>query len=86
MVAGVLATVAAVALALVIALATSGHSSAHGCIYATIPGVVGAQEVYQCGAEARATCASADAAGAFSAQSAQTIALECRKAGLPVGR
>jgi hypothetical protein len=86
MVAGVLATVAAVILVLVISLATAGRSSAHGCIYATIPGVVGAQEVYQCGADARATCASAETTGAFSAQSAQTIALECRKAGLPVGR
>lgn len=86
MVAGVLATVAAVVLALVISLATSGRTSAHGCIYATIPGAVGAQEIYQCGAAARTTCASAEIAGAFSAQSAQTIALECRKAGLPVGR
>jgi hypothetical protein len=86
MVGGVLATVAAVILVLVISLATTGRSSAHGCIYATIPGAVGAQEIYQCGNEARATCASAETAGAFSAQSAQTIALECRKAGLPVGR
>jgi hypothetical protein len=81
----VLTAVAAVVVLLVISLATAGRASGHGCIYATIPGVVGAQEVYQCGAQARETCASARARGAFSTAAAQTIAAECRKAALPVG-
>ncbi len=86
MVGGVLAIVAAVAVALIISFASSGRASSHGCIYATIPGVVGAQEVNRCGAAARATCASALAPGAFTAQAAPVIAAQCRKAGLPVGR
>jgi hypothetical protein len=83
MVGGVLGVVAAIAVALVISFVASGPSSGHGCIYATIPGVVGAQQVHECGATARATCRSVHAA--YPPQAAQTIATQCRKAGLPVG-
>src|SRR5947209_18598765 len=79
---GVLATVAAVVVALVISLSTAGKSSANGCIYATIPGVVGAVQVNECGASARSTCASVFAPGAYARGAARTIAVECRKAGL----
>jgi ABC-type Co2+ transport system permease subunit len=85
MVGGVLGVVAALAVVLVISLISTGPSSGHGCIYATIPGVVGAEQVHQCGAEARATCSSVKAPGAYTAQAARTLAVECRKAGLPVG-
>jgi hypothetical protein len=83
MIRGVLAVVIAVGIVLAISLGTAGKSSGHGCIYATIPGDVGAQEVHECGATARQTCATVHAA--YPAQSAATIATECRKAGLPVG-
>lgn len=86
MVGGVLATVAAVAVALVISFASGGRTSSHGCIYATIPGVVGAQEVNRCGAAARAMCASVFAPGAFTHEAATVVAVQCRKAGLRVGR
>lgn len=82
---GVLATVAAVAITLVISIATAGKTSAHGCIYATIPGAVGAQQISECGADARQTCQSVRTSGAYTVESAKTIAVECRKAGLPVG-
>jgi len=82
MVGGVLAVVAALAVVLVVAIATAGRSSGHGCIYATVPGAVGAQEIYQCGTQARATCRSAAAPGAFSGQAARVIEDQCRKAGL----
>jgi hypothetical protein len=82
---GVVAAVAVLAAVLAVALGTAGSSSAHGCIHATIPGPVGAQEVNQCGADARATCQSAAAPGTFTAQSARVIEQACRKAGLPVG-
>ena len=82
---GVIAGVAVLAVVLAVALSTSGTSSAHGCIHATIPGPVGAQEVDQCGAQARATCQSAGTPGTFTQQAAQVIGRECRKAGLPVG-
>ena len=85
MVGGVLGVVAALAVVLVISFASSGPGSGHGCIYATIPGAVGAQQVHECGAGARATCQAVNAPGAYTRQAAQTIAAECRKAGLPVG-
>lgn len=85
MIGGALATVAVVAIALVISFSTAGKSSGHGCIYATIPGAVGAQQISECGADAHHTCLTVRAPGVFTAESAQTIAVQCRKAGLPVG-
>jgi hypothetical protein len=82
---GVLATVAAVAIALVISIGTAGPSSAHGCIYATVPGPVGAVQVNECGRNAASTCSTVEAPGAYAPGAARTIAAECRKAGLRVG-
>jgi hypothetical protein len=86
MIRGVLAVVALGAVILAVAIATAGTSSAHGCIRATIPGPVGAQEINQCGSEARATCQTAAAPGSFTPQAARVIEQQCRRAGLPVGR
>lgn len=86
MIGGVLGAVAAVAVVLVISVGTPGRTSAHGCIYATIPAATGAQEVNRCGAVARDICASAFRPGEFTPQAALVIAAQCRKAGLPVGR
>ena len=83
--AAVVGAIAALLLAIVIALSVGGQASQHGCIYATIPAATGAQEISECGATARATCASALAPGAFSRQAAAVVTSECRKAGLPVG-
>ena len=85
MLGGVLGTIAVLAVVLVISFASSGPSSKSGCIYATIPAATGAEQVHECGATARSTCESVQAPGAFTAQAAQAIATECRKAGLPVG-
>ena len=85
MIGGVLGVVAVIAVVLAISFATSAPGSSNGCIYATIPGAVGAEQVHQCGATARETCQSVNAPGAYVAQAARTIAAECRKAGLPVG-
>jgi hypothetical protein len=85
MIGGVLGVVAALAVVLVISFVSSGPSSSSGCIYATIPAATGAQQVHECGATARSTCATVLTPGAFTAQAAQTLAAECRKAGLPVG-
>ena len=83
MVGGVVGVVAALAVVLVISFVSSGPSSSNGCIYATVPGAVGAQQIHECGATARATCESVHAA--YPPQTAQTIADACHKAGLPVG-
>ena len=83
MIGGVLGVVAVLAVFLVISFASSGPKSSNGCIYATVPGVVGAVQVHQCGDAARSTCQTAHAA--YAPQAAQTVAAACRKAGLPVG-
>lgn len=85
MVGGVVAVVVAIVVAVVIAVAAGGRTSSHGCIYATVPAATGAQEVSQCGAAAVSTCMSVRAPGAYTQQAARVIAVECRKAGLPVG-
>jgi hypothetical protein len=85
MVGGVLAAVVALALALVISFSSGGPSSKGGCIYATVPADTGAQQIHECGAQARGTCQSVYAPGAFTHQAAAVLASECRKAGLPVG-
>lgn len=79
------AVVAVLAVVLVVSLASGGKSSAHGCIYATVPAATGAEEISQCGAGARDTCATVREPGAYTRQAADDIAAECRKAGLPVG-
>jgi hypothetical protein len=86
LIAGVLAVAAALAIVLAISIGTGGSASAHGCIHATVPGAVGAEEIDQCGAQARATCLTAERPGSFTPASARVVAAECRKAGLPVGR
>jgi hypothetical protein len=83
---GVAAAIAVIAALVIIALASAGKRSSHGCIYATIPGAVGAEQISQCGATARYTCATVLEPAAYTPSSARTIATECRKAGLPVGR
>lgn len=82
---GVLAVVAVIVAALIVSIATTGQSSAHGCIRTTIPGDVGAQQINECGAQARETCQTVHQPGAFAAASARVVAAACRKAGLPVG-
>jgi hypothetical protein len=82
---GVLATVAAIVIALVISIGTAGPSSARGCIHATVPGPVGAVQINECGGDAISTCSTVDATGAYAPGAARTIATECRRAGLRVG-
>jgi hypothetical protein len=86
MVGSVLATVAAFALVVVIALATSGHSSGNGCVHVNLPYSTGGNEFYECGARARAMCANVGAPGGYTGAAAQAVAVQCRKAGLAAGR
>jgi len=82
----VLVAVALLTFALLISLVVAGPSSANGCIYVTVPAATGAQQIDQCGAEARSTCESARMPGAFTTGAAQSIVAACRKARLPVAR
>jgi hypothetical protein len=85
MIGGLLGTVAAIIVAVVIAVASAGHHSANGCVDVTIPYSIGGQEFYKCGAAARAMCAQVGVPGGFSGAPARAVATECRKAGLAVG-
>jgi hypothetical protein len=75
----------AVVIVAVIAITTKGHSSGNGCVDVVIPYSVGGQELYQCGAKARALCAGVDTANGFSGTAGQAVAAQCRKAGVRVG-
>src|SRR5437660_12869793 len=84
MIGSVLTVVAAVILAVVISISTAGHSTGNGCIDVNIPFVTGGQEIYRCGSAARSTCASVGVPGGYAGEAGRSIAVECRKAGLPV--
>jgi hypothetical protein len=81
-----LGMIIALLVAVVIAFSAGGPSSAHGCIHVVLPAATGAQEINQCGGAARATCALGTKSGTFPVASARTVASECAKAGLVVGR
>lgn len=85
MLAGVLGVVAALLVAVAISLATGGHSSGHGCVDVTIAYSTGGQELYRCGAAAREMCKLAGTPAGYTGAPGETVAGECRKAGLPVG-
>jgi hypothetical protein len=76
---------AVIVVGVVIALIVSGPSSGHGCVHATFPGPVGAEQVNVCGSEARSLCATLSSSTQYGAEARSTIATECRKAGLAVG-
>jgi hypothetical protein len=86
MVRAVLGTVAILAAAVAVSFIASGAGSRHGCIAATIPYSLGGQQLNQCGAAARQTCAAVGTAAGFTGEAGRAVATECRKAGLPVGR
>ncbi len=85
MIGGVLGTVVVLAVVLVISFSSGGPGSSRGCIYATIPADTGAQQIHQCGTQARYTCQLLYTRGAYTPQAAAAVAAECRKAGLAVG-
>jgi hypothetical protein len=85
MVGGVLGVLAALAVVLVISLATAGHKSGHGCISVGLAYSVGGAQVYRCGDSARVMCASVNRPGGSVGATARALTTECRKAGLPVG-
>jgi hypothetical protein len=84
LVGGVLGVLAVLIAALVISFSAGGPTSAHGCIYVTIPAATGAEQINQCGAAARSICSSVGTPGAFAKEAARSVATECRRAGLPV--
>jgi hypothetical protein len=82
---GLVGAVAALIVVVVIAVASTGRHSGHGCVDVTIPYSIGGQEFYRCGAAARAMCGQVGVPGGYSGGVGQAVALQCRKAGLQVG-
>src|SRR5262245_51545496 len=69
---------------LAVVLATAGDSSPptpQGCIKATVAGVVGAETISGCGAEAEAKCAHASH---FDSPRSDTVVAECEAQGVPL--
>jgi hypothetical protein len=74
--------IATIAALLVLVLSTVGDSRpdpAPGCIYAIVPGAMGATPVDACGARARAVCSSH---AGHDDPGSRTIEKSCRRAGL----
>ncbi len=80
---GVLAALALLAVALVIALTTSGQESANGCLHLTVPAATGAGEINECGVQARTECDVAHLRGALAPAAVPRVLAACRQAGLP---
>lgn len=81
----VLATVAALAAVVIIAIATAEPTSANGCVNVTVPSSMGAQQLSGCGSRARTMCRAVGTQAGYTGSLAQALTTECRKAGVPVG-
>jgi hypothetical protein len=65
-----------------VVIATAGDSSPpipQGCIKTTVAGIVGAETISGCGAEAKAKCAHA---AHFDSPRSRTVVAECRQQGI----
>jgi hypothetical protein len=85
MISGVLGMVAALSLVLVISLSTTGPQSGHGCVSVGLTYSTGGQQIFRCGASARALCSQAGVPGGITGSTGRAVATECRRAGLPIG-
>jgi hypothetical protein len=81
---GVLGAVLAIVVVLVISLATADKKSGHGCISVSLGYSIGGQTFDMCGQRAERFCAGAHKPG-LSGAAGDTVARECRKAGLKAG-
>lgn len=85
MIGGVLATLIALAVVLVISVGSSSQRSGHGCVSVSLAYSTGGAHIYRCGAAARALCSGVNQPGGSIGATARALTTECRKAGLPVG-
>jgi hypothetical protein len=82
---GVVAVVAALAVVLVISLATGETTSRHGCVSVSLAYSTGGDHTTRCGDGAKSLCQGVGHAGGITGAPAQAVATACRKAGLTVG-
>lgn len=74
----------ALALVLIISLASHQRTSGRGCIDVSAATVIGGSELYRCGATARALCTQPGRTGGEFVSFQRALGEACRKAGLPV--
>ncbi len=84
MIGGVLGLLAIIVVGVVISLTTATKHSGHGCIAVNLAYSTGGSQIYRCGAGARALCDGVGHVG-LTGKPGQTVAVACRRAGLPVG-
>lgn len=76
------ATIAAV----VFALSLSPHAKHDGCIHVNLPyAAEGQGQFLECGESARTMCGAVGRPGGLTGITGQTVAAECRRAGVPIG-
>jgi hypothetical protein len=85
MVGGVLAALAALVVVLAISLGTADKPSGHGCVSVSLAYSTGGDHIYRCGDAARSLCAGVGRTGGITGEAGKTVAVACRKAGLPIG-
>lgn len=74
-----LVTVIAILGVVIATIGDSNPPTAQGCIHATVAGIVGAETISGCGAEAEAKCAHA---ARFDGPRSDTVVAECKRQGV----
>ncbi len=74
-----LVTVVAILAVVIATVGDSNPPTAQGCIRATVPGIVGAETISGCGAEAEAKCARS---AQFDTPRSNTVVAECERQGV----
>jgi hypothetical protein len=82
---GVLFGVLALALVVIVSLASGSSTARRGCIDVTIASSLGGQPIAGCGARARSLCRQVNVRGGFTAVAGAAVAAACRRSGLAVG-
>jgi hypothetical protein len=85
MIRGVVALVAALAVVLVISLATGETTSRNGCVSVSLAYSTGGDHITRCGQGAKSLCRGVGRSGGITGAPGRTVAAACRKAGLSVG-
>jgi hypothetical protein len=85
MIGGVLGILVILGVTLAVSLGTATKRSGHGCISVSLAYSTGGTQTYRCGAAARALCDGVNRPGGLTGQPAQSVAVACRRAGLPIG-
>jgi hypothetical protein len=85
MIRAILLVVGVLVVVTVIGITQGDKKSGHGCIAVSLPYSTGGAQINKCGAAARSLCRGVNGPG-LTGSAGQILAVQCRKADLPVGR